>query len=729
MRLFFVFFFLSGFCSVLYELVWLRLAMAHFGVTSGVTSVIISSFMAGLGLGSLFTGRMLKRHTFNVWPIKNIYGLTELIIGCSALLVPLLFNLGSHIIEPISQTSSWTWIILTSIWIAITLIPWCFCMGATFPIGMQVVKNHFHQHQHTSFSYLYVANVLGAFAGALIPLLIIENIGFHLTLVFGASLNALIALMVFTIKIPAATKNATSSADSSTTSMILSSQQKNILVLLFFTGFTSMGLEVIWIRLYTPFLGTVVYAFALILSVYLICTFIGSKIYRYLKDSARTPSFAVWLILWLSMFLPLTISSPDIHIPTNINLSGILKLLIGIGPFSTLLGFITPYLIDTYSRGEPEKAGSAYAYNIAGCIVGPLIAGFAFLPMLSEPISIFLFSLPWLIVCIFSPSSKNFTLHPAMKVMVISIVGIVMFFFVNAKQPYGYLHPQRILRDHTATVIAGGRGLDKRLHINGGEGMTTLTPITKFMAHLPLASLSYKPKNAAVICFGMGTTFRSLLSWDIESTGVELIPSVPKLFEFYHSDANKILASPLAHIQIDDGRRYLSHTNKMFDVITIDPPPPIEATASSLLYSIELYSIIKKHLRAGGIMQQWLPNSDEQTQAAITRAIAESFNYVRAFKSVAGWGIHFLASDQPLPHLDATTLANKLSAKAKRDLTEWGPEDSAEKQFSALLKNEISPEILMAKYPHIPPIRDDLPINEYYLLRRLTISKYQANEV
>jgi hypothetical protein len=49
----FVFFFVSGFCSILYELVWLRLAMAQFGVTTALGSIVLSAFMAGLGAGSL----------------------------------------------------------------------------------------------------------------------------------------------------------------------------------------------------------------------------------------------------------------------------------------------------------------------------------------------------------------------------------------------------------------------------------------------------------------------------------------------------------------------------------------------------------------------------------------------------------------------------------------------------------------------------------------------------
>ena len=47
------------------------------------------------------------------------------------------------------------------------------------------------------------------------------------------------------------------------------------------TGLTSMGAEVVWIRLFTPYLATpMVYAFAMILGVYLASTFVGSRIYR-----------------------------------------------------------------------------------------------------------------------------------------------------------------------------------------------------------------------------------------------------------------------------------------------------------------------------------------------------------------------------------------------------------------------------------------------------------------
>jgi spermidine synthase len=60
-------------------------------------------------------------------------------------------------------------------------------------------------------------------------------------------------------------------------------------------------------------------------------------------------------------------------------------------------------------------------------------------------------------------------------------------------------------RDHTATGVAAGKGNDRRLLVNG-VGITSLTNITKLMAHFPLAELDHPPRSVLVICFGMGTT-------------------------------------------------------------------------------------------------------------------------------------------------------------------------------------------------------------------------------
>jgi spermidine synthase len=479
------------------------------------------------------------------------------------------------------------------------------------------------------------------------------------------------------------------------------------------TGLTSMGMEVVWVRQFTPYLGTVVYAFASILAVYLAATFMGSRVYRRWSSKVREiqESPALWSLLAIAALLPLITSSPGTPLTKGF------RLILGVMPFTFLLGFLTPMLVDRRSGGDPGKAGSAYAVNVLGCILGPLIAGFALLPYVSERWSLTVLAAPWLVVgmmptlaCATAPTLRariaNYALLP---------LALAAFFLGK-----GYSETfarEDVRRDSTATVIATGSGMQKQLLVNG-YGMTILTPATKIMAHMPLAFLDESPHDALDICFGMGTTFRALMSWNIHVTAAELVPSVPRSFGYFHSDGPELLESPRARVVIDDGRRFLERTDQQFDLITIDPPPPVEAAGSSLLYSEEFYAVAKRRLRLGGILGQWLPLGDAQLEAAVARALKDSFPYVRVYRWSDEWGFFFFASERPLPERTAAELAQRLPAAAAADLVEWGPEDTAEAQFAAILAQKSSLEELIAPSPGTPAMRDDRPINEYFALRR-----------
>jgi len=219
-----------------------------------------------------------------------------------------------------------------------------------------------------------------------------------------------------------------------------------------------------------------------------------------------------------------------------------------------------------------------------------------------------------------------------------------------------------------------------------------------------------------VICFGMGTSFRSALTWNSPVTAVELVPGVAELFPYFHADAFDCLSKPGAKIVVDDGRRFLERTSERFDLIVIDPPPPVQAAASSLLYSREFYRTAKKRLRPGAILAQWLPEFDNDTLFAVVLAIKSEFPYVRGFVSCEGTGLHMFASDVPLPNVTGAELAARLSAASAKDLVEWGPEPTAERQLSLVLGREVSLDT-KGFPPWAQELTDDRPVNEYFLIR------------
>ncbi|OGR90247.1 MAG: hypothetical protein A3J74_10335 [Elusimicrobia bacterium RIFCSPHIGHO2_02_FULL_57_9] len=713
-------FFISGFCSLVYETIWLRMAMGVFGVTAPFVSIFISVFMAGLGLGSWAGGRLAQRlRSKPASTTLRLYALAELVIAVSAVAVPILLALSKELLADALAGVDWGssgyyWV--SGLFVTLALLPWCMCMGATFPLAMASIEKRFTRSCAGSFSYLYLANVIGAACGTLVcAFVLIELFGLRASAVLAAVLNVIIALLAFILSLERSMGAALTSAESSPAGPHAAGPR--LLSLLFMTGLVSMAMEVVWIRQFTPFLGTTIYAFAIILALYLAASFAGSCLYRAaLRRGAASDHFA-WIISGALGLLPLAAANP--YLPFN----GPLRVLVGIAALCGLMGYLTPSLVDRWSSGDPHRAGTAYAVNILGCILGPLLAGFLLLPHMAERHALAVLSLPLFAVGFLSVRSlgpRRFfgainaaTFYAALAVL----ASAQVFLSVSFEDRLGELGwKTEVKRDYQATVVAAGTGMQRMLLVNGA-GMTKLTPITKFMAHLPLAFLPRPPQNALVICFGMGTTFRSLLSWGIEVTAVELVAGVYGVFGYFHSDAQEVLASPRARIVVDDGRRFLARSPEQFDVITIDAAPPMESAGTSFLYTKEFYSLIAARLKPSGIVQQWFMEPLEPSvMSAFASALKESFPYVRVFLSVEGWGYHCLASRSPIAAYSAAALVARMPPAAARDFLEFGPHARMAEQMEAAISKEIAIDDLIIS--GVRPLRDDHPINEYFFLRR-----------
>lgn len=730
---YFAFFVISGFCGLVYEVVWVRLAMASFGVTTALVSIVISMFMAGMGVGSLGAGQMARRELQTAGRLMlRLYAITELLIGVSSITVPLLLKLGRDLMLHARSFAAWQtsgYYVLAGLWIAIALLPWCTCMGATFPFLMAVIRQTDVDESRHSFSFLYIANVLGALLGtAVSAYILIELLGFQGTLYVAGVLNVLLAASAFALssRVSGSVTAENVTPAPAPKAKLYGLPRRAILYFLFTTGLVSMGMEVIWIRQLTPYLGNVVYAFAGILAIYLLATNAGSLDYRS-STRLRSPdeSASAWTLLAFFSLVPVIAVDPvlgfgRLHIGGGAPLSSIVF-------FCAIVGFLTPLLVDCWSEGDPHRAGTAYAVNIAGCILGPLIASFCLLPWLSERLSTAALALPLFVIAglaaFYKPAEKTLTKAGGSAKLKFVMAAIAAVVIVAVSHDYGMQFPHRVVRrDYTATVIATGAGFDRKILVNG-IGMTRLTPITKFIAHLPLAYMSRPPRNGLVICFGMGTSFRSMMSWGIPTTAVDLVPSVPRMFPYFFSDALELERSPRAHIVIDDGRRFLDGSAQNFDVIVVDPPPPVGAAGSSLLYSREFYSVIKRHLSRDGILQTWYPagQGDDATTASVTKALVDSFPHVRAFWDLDArqriFGIHYLASMSPLPDTPSSVLASRMPPAAAADLVEWGPEKTAQKQFDLVVPHKLPLQALIGGAPQVPAMSDDRPVNEYYLLR------------
>lgn len=180
-------FFISGLSALIYQVCWQRLLFTGFGVDLTSITVIVSVFMAGLGIGAFFGGRIADKFSKN---IIILFCLIEFGIGCFGLL-------SHHLILNLQDMLIHANLLMTALGSFILLLFPTFLMGTTLPL-LTSFFNQYIQNIGDSIGQLYFYNTLGAAFGALATGFILFN---HFTLshtiYIAAMLNLGISFLVF----------------------------------------------------------------------------------------------------------------------------------------------------------------------------------------------------------------------------------------------------------------------------------------------------------------------------------------------------------------------------------------------------------------------------------------------------------------------------------------------------------------------------------------------------
>lgn len=182
-------FFISGFSALIYQVCWQRLLFTGFGVDLTSITVIVSVFMAGLGVGAYFGGRIADKFSTR---LLIIFCLIELGIGCFGFVSA---NLILLVQDALVQSGL---VILTFATFLLLIFP-TFLMGATLPI-LTSFFNRYIANVGESIGTLYFYNTFGAAMGALTTGFILFNyLTLSQTIYLAASLNIFIAAVIFAI--------------------------------------------------------------------------------------------------------------------------------------------------------------------------------------------------------------------------------------------------------------------------------------------------------------------------------------------------------------------------------------------------------------------------------------------------------------------------------------------------------------------------------------------------
>ena len=725
---------LSGAAALTYEIVWTRLLLLIFGSTTHSVVAVLWAYMGGLALGSYLVGKRADTHRN---PLR-LYALLEIAAGVlAALTLPGLLIAQSVYVHAFHWLSSpSTSFLLKFALTSLILFPATVAMGGTLPVLTQWVSLRSAHSPKKLISWLYAANTLGAVAGTLLAGFVwIELAGLRISILGASAVDVLLGAAIWYLAprtAEAAASPAVVTSDRPAAASSYPAWKVQLALIIFgISGLTSMAYEVAWMRLLTPTTGNYIYAFSLILALVLLGVTVGSAAAPLLFRGERVPlgQFAAAEFgLCLGAVVSLLAGS---HL-TNFGPVG--TVLLTTLPASFCMGLTFPVVA---SLPHPERAqgsfiGKAYAVNTVGCLLGPLVAGFALLPAFGTTDTVLsLALLNGLMAAALVLMEQNVLTSRTRIVCAAStvlVLGLGFLFGIGhqetfeGRRSYQYLaalekrgYPHLVAEDETAAVLAWKRpgSLNAGLLVDG-VGMTELSVETKLIGHLPLLLLP-NAKNMLVIAFGMGTTFRSALTHDIHVDAVELVPSVPKAFPVFHEDAAQVLANPNGRIFINDGRNYVLVAEQQYDAVVVDPPPPINAAGTTVLYSREFYQQAKRILRPDGLFLQWLfYGARNDDYRMLVKSFADEFPYIAVFRSPHRAGLFLVGSRQPIV-LAHDVIAKALSAPAvARDLNEWGGGWTAESLLSLYLGDR---QLLERYAGTAPPVTDDHPATEYFILR------------
>lgn len=180
-------FFISGLSALIYQVCWQRLLFTGFGVDLTSITVIVSVFMAGLGIGAFFGGRIADKFPKK---IIIIFCLIEFGIG--------FFGLLSHkFIQYLQETLLHANLATTALGSFILLLFPTFLMGTTLPLLTSFFNQHI-QNIGDSIGQLYFFNTLGAAFGALATgFFLFNHFTLSHTIYIAAMLNLGISFLVF----------------------------------------------------------------------------------------------------------------------------------------------------------------------------------------------------------------------------------------------------------------------------------------------------------------------------------------------------------------------------------------------------------------------------------------------------------------------------------------------------------------------------------------------------
>jgi len=703
-------FFASGFAALLYQVIWQRLLVLFSGADLYSVTIIVASFMGGMGVGHLAGGHVADR----------ISPRTSLVCFAGAELAIALFGFFSRALyydflynrfgaAPIPAPA-------LALLLFISLLVPTFFMGASLPLLSRALASRL-ERAASVIGVLYGVNTLGAAAGALVSTwVLLPRLGLEGGIRVGVLFNVLCAVVLLPAiawRRPAVTvsnkRDDQDAVSGPETRWGLPSGGPSrfpfwMWACIFATsGLLALALEIVWFRVLAVAMKGTAFTFGTLLGVYLTGIGIGAlagsmvapRIRRadvvFLAVEAAVGFVAVFLLtafirfadnlppLWayLGSYEPLDVRAA---INGTGDAAAFLALYIGVPsllvlPPTLLMGFSFPILQRVVQTSLPRigrRVGVLLLANVIGSMAGTALTGFLLLDRVGTAGTMRLLAIVssafGVLAILMAMRSRNSRIQlPAVPVALLG--AAVVFAPLLVVMPpsatlWAHLHGTVVeamvyAEDGSGLSVVNTDGRNAIIYANGiGQGSMPYGEVHTALGALP-AFIHPSPRTAAVIGLGSGDTVHAVAGRPaiarvtcVEIIRGELTTLTELRRRFPYGGLLNLVDDGRIEQVFGDGRIHLRRGGA-YDIIEADALRPSSAY-SGALYSDTYFALVRDHLAPNGLAATWAP----------TQRVYNTF--IRAFPYVVAMPGILIGSKEPIP-MDRAAIEARLSDAATRE--------------------------------------------------------------
>lgn len=664
-----VVFTLSGAAGLIYEVLWTRRLTHIFGSTTLAVSTVLAAFMGGFALGSYLLGAWADR---NRRKALRAYGLLEIAIGVLGLAVPLLLRaveaayLG---LSPALERAPMLFFVAQFLLVGLVLILPCVLMGGTLPILARWLVGR-EDEIGGRVGTLYAANTFGAAAGtAAATYVLLPSAGVREGELVAVGINLVAGLIALALSrgkrsalppalapeiaaIPAETPPASAAGTT------------GLLAAIGLSGFACMVDEVVWARMVSLVFGSTVYAFGLMLLLFLTGIAIGSAIFARMRRADPVRVLGLALIGNTAAALLGIAAVP--HLPT-VYMRGfpavrdsfllqqamqVLETAPVLLPMAILFGIAFPAAVAATSNlpGMGRGIGRVMAWNTIGTVAGAFLGGFVLIPQLGLRASLTAAAGATAVggvLALRRLGSRSWTragFAAAAAALAVALLlpawprnllaqgaGFYAAIFGTEQALLDAARDSEILyyKDGIATTLSVDRQGPYRFYRSNGKTDASTAPGDManqlLLGHLPML-VHPAPRDVFVLGLGTGVSAAAIARYPVESIVIADIEAAARDATRQFAPENRdVLSDPRVRFLVADGRNALLARKNTYDVILSDPSDVWVAGVGNL-FTQEFYSLARSRLRPGGVMVQWfhmhsLPPEDMKLIVATFRSV------------------------------------------------------------------------------------------------------------